>query len=93
MSFQTFQITGVITAIGESKEFSPKYTEKTFAVKYDTSADFSYDAALTLANTKLGMIDDFRVGENVTVHFNISSREVKGTYYTKLNVWKIEKKR
>ena len=91
--FQTFQITGQITAIEDAVEFSPKYTEKTFLVKYDTSADFSYDAALTLANTKIGMIDSFNVGDNVVVHFNPSSRKAKGNYYTKLNVWKIEAKR
>jgi hypothetical protein len=91
--FQTFQITGEIVAIEKAVEFSPKYTEKTFVVKYATSADYSYNAALTLANTKTGMIDDFKIGDHVTVHFNVSSREVKGTYYTKLNVWKIEHQR
>ena len=93
MSFQTFQVTGVITAIEAVVEFSEKYKERTFVVKYDTSADYSYDAALALANTKLGMIDDFKVGDNVIVHFNLSSRQVKGNYYTKLNVWKIEHQR
>lgn len=91
--FQTFQVTGQIMAIEKEVVFSPKYTEKTFAVKYDTSADYSYDAALTLANTKINMIDDFKVGDNVTVHFNLSSRKVKDNYYTKLNVWKIEHQR
>lgn len=90
--FQTFQVSGVITAIEGVVEFSEKYKERNFVVKYDSSADYSYDAALTLANTKVGMIDDFSVGENVTVHYNVSSRKVKDNYYTKLNVWKIEKK-
>ncbi len=88
--FQTFQITGEITAIEKAVEFSPKYTERTFSVKYATSADYSYDAALTLANTKISMLDGFNVGDNVLVHFNPSSRKVKDNYYTKLNVWKIE---
>lgn len=91
--FQTFQITGKITAIDAVVNFSEKYQEKTFVVKYDTSADYSYDAAMTLANTKIGMIDDFKVGDNVTVHFNPSSRKVKDNFYTKLNVWKIEHQR
>jgi hypothetical protein len=93
MSFQTFQVSGPITAIEGVVEFSEKYKEKSFVVKYDTSADYSYDAALTLANTKIGMIDDFKVGDTVIVHFNLSSRKVKENYYTKLNVWKIEHQR
>lgn len=90
---QTFQVSGFITAIEKEVEFSPKYKEKTFVVKYSSSADYSYDAALTLVNTKIGMINDFQVGDNVIVHFNPSSREAKGVYYTKLNVWKIEHQR
>jgi hypothetical protein len=93
MSFQTFQISGKITAIEQAVKFSEKYTERTFVVKYATSTDYSYDAALALANTKLGMIDDFKVGDTVTVHFNPSSREAKGNWFTKLNVWKIEHQR
>jgi hypothetical protein len=42
---------GRITAIEQVVEFSEKYKEN-FVVKYDTSADYAYDAALTLANTK-----------------------------------------
>jgi len=93
MSYQTFQISGEIKTIEDVVNFSEKYQEKTFVVVYDTSADYSYDAALTLANTKIGMIDDFKVGDHVTVHFNPSSRKVKGNFYTKLNVWKIERQR
>lgn len=91
--FQTFQVTGVITAIEAEVEFSQKYKERVFVVKYDTSADYAYDAALTMANTKTGLIDGFEVGDNVIVHFNVSSRKVKDNYYTKLNVWKIEPSR
>jgi hypothetical protein len=74
MSFKHFQISGRITAIEQVVEFSENLCSK----NYDTSADYAYDAALTLANTKLGMIDDFNVGDNVTVHFNPSSRLAKG---------------
>jgi hypothetical protein len=88
--FQSFQVTGFIKSIGESKTFSEKYSERTFVVEYQSSADYKYDVALTLSNTRLGMIDAFVAGENVTVSFNIQSRAVKGVYYTKLNVWKVE---
>ena len=30
MSFQTFQVTGVLTAVEAEVEFSPKYKERTF---------------------------------------------------------------
>jgi hypothetical protein len=63
-----FQISGSYYCWTGSREFSEKYKRKTFVVKYDTSADYAYDAAL-VANTKLGMIDDFNVGDSVTRSF------------------------
>lgn len=88
--YQAFEISGVITKIEDVVSFSEKYKEKVFVVKYDSSPDYSYSVALTLANTKIGMIDPYAVGDSVIVNFNMSSRNVKGSYYTKLNVWKID---
>jgi len=89
--FQTFQIVGVIQSIEEPVTISENYTERVFVVKYESNAEYSYDVALTLVNGKMNMIDAFREGEKVTVHFNLSSRKAKGNYYTKLNAWKIER--
>jgi len=90
MSYQTFEVTGVIDEIEQEKKFSEKYSERIFVVEYESSADYKYKVALTLANTKMGLIDSFAIGQKVTVGFNLSSREVKGNYFTKLNVWKID---
>jgi len=90
MSYQTFEITGVIVDIEQEKKFSEKYSERTIVLEYESSADYKYKVALTLANTKMGLIDAFAIGQKVVVNFNISSREVNGNYYTKLNVWKVD---
>lgn len=38
-------------------------------------------------------IDQYKaqVGENVTVHFDVESREFNGRWYTDIKAWKIEK--
>lgn len=88
--YQAFEISGVITKIEDVVSFSEKYKEKVFVVKYHSSPDYSYNVALTLANTKIGMIDPYVVGDSVVVSFNVSSRKFNDSYYTKLNVWKID---
>ena len=40
---------------------------------------------------KIAMVADLSVGEDVNVHFNLSSREFNGKYYHNIDAWKIEK--
>ena len=37
-------------------------------------------------------LEDFKPGEEITVHFNAESREYNGRWYTDLKVWKIDSK-
>ncbi len=36
------------------------------------------------------MLDSHKVGDTMTVHFNLSSREYNGKYYHNIDAWKIE---
>ena len=40
---------------------------------------------------KLQSVSDLIDGEEVTVHFNLSSREYNGKYYHSIDAWRIEK--
>ena len=40
---------------------------------------------------KLQMVSELKVGEEVTVHFNLSSREFNSKYYHSIDAWRIEK--
>ena len=40
---------------------------------------------------KLAMLAGVTVGEDVEVHFNLSSREFNGKYYHNIDAWKIDK--
>ena len=40
---------------------------------------------------KLEMVSNLKVGEDVSVHFNLSSREFNGKYYHSIDAWKIDK--
>ena len=91
--FQTFQIRGIIKKINKPIVYGPKYEELVFTVEYSSSAEYTYTVACSLSNTRLGMIKPFNGGDDVIVHFNLSSREAKGNYFTKVNVWKIDHQR
>lgn len=87
--YQSFQVTGVIKEILETRVFSEKFSERIVIVEYESSAEYKFDIALSFMNKRIGAIDAFKVGDRVTVNFNISSKLSKGNYYTKNQVWQI----
>ncbi|MBF25070.1 MAG: hypothetical protein CMP49_00930 [Flavobacteriales bacterium] len=38
---------------------------------------------------KVKLIEQFQIGDNIEVFFNISSREYNGRYYHNIDAWKI----
>ncbi len=40
---------------------------------------------------KVDMLNDYKLGDEVEIAFNLSSREYNGNYYTSCDVWKMQK--
>ena len=57
--------------------------------------DFSHKFHLEFLGDKIDLLNDVTIGKEFTFHFNIKTndwdKEGKTTYFTSLNVWKIEK--
>jgi hypothetical protein len=57
----------------------------------DTGDQYSPDVCFTLfGDEKIAILENFQEGQEVTVHFNVSSREFNGKYYHNIDAWKIE---
>lgn len=56
-----------------------------------TFQDGSYekDLAFSVMGDKITQIETIRTGQQVTVSFNLSSREYNGKYYTDAQLWKV----
>ena len=58
----------------------------------DTGAKYNPEVSFNLFGAdKVALLDNLHTGENLTVAFNLSSREYKGNYYTSADAWKIQK--
>jgi len=58
----------------------------------DTGAKYNPEVCFNLfGQQKVDMLLEFSAGDNVTVLFNLSSREYKGNYYTSADVWQMQK--
>lgn len=87
---EKYELKGTIKLIGETQQVSEKFKKRTVVVttpdeKYpqDIAMDFNQDAGSKL--------DDFNVGDEVTVSFNLRGSEWKDKYFVNLTGWKIDK--
>jgi hypothetical protein len=88
------QITGTLKVKGESKSVSDKFMKREFVV---TIPDGTYPqhVSFQLTQDRCILLDNFKTGDTVTVHFNLRGREwtspqMEIKYFNTLEAWKID---
>jgi len=56
----------------------------------DTGAEYNPEVCFQAFGDKAEMLNNFEEGQEVSVAFNVSSREYNGKYYHNIDAWKIE---
>ena len=60
------------------------------SIVVDNGDKFNPTVCITFFGDKTDLLQGLTVGQDVTVHVNISSREFNGKYYHNIDGWKIE---
>ena len=89
-----FDVVGKLHVVYETKQVSARFTKREFVVevpdgKYPQTIQFQ------LSGDRCSVLDDFKVGDQVRVTFNLRGREWKSPqgetkYFNSLDVWKLE---
>jgi hypothetical protein len=82
------QITGVVKVVFDTQTFGSGFTKREFVIT--TAEQYPQDVKFELVKDKTGAIDAYKVGQAVTVHFNVRGNEHQGKYYVSLQAWKLE---
>jgi len=85
-----YEIKGDIVAIMETQTFASGFQKRTFVVKTEDEK-FSREIPLEVVKDKCAVLDGYRIGDGVTVQFNLRGNEHNGRWYVSLAAWKIEK--
>lgn len=82
------QQTGVIKSIGQKQQVSDKFVKRDLVIAFK---DGSYDKLLCIQFTQnnVDRTVGYQVGQEVTVDFNLESKEHNGKYFTNCTGWKI----
>ncbi len=82
------EIAGKIKVVFDAQTFNSGFRKREFVVT--TQEQYPQDIKLELYNDKCDVIDAFKVGDEVTVGFNLRGNEYNGKYFVNLNAWKID---
>jgi len=90
-----FKMKGVIKVIKPTQQVSVKFSKREFVVTDMSEAQYPQDIMLEFTQDKVSLLDNFGIGQEVEVSFNLRGREWTSPqgdvkYFNTLNAFKLE---
>ena len=82
------QVKGKIKVINDTQTFDSGFQKREFVVT--TDEQYPQDIKLEFVKDKCGILDTYKVGQDVTVSYNLRGNEYNGKYYVNLQAWRVE---
>jgi len=87
-------ITGILKVKNEAQQVSENFKKREFVVT-DNSSQYPQHVSFQLTQDKCNLIDQYNVGAEIKVHFNLRGREWTSPqgeikYFNTLEAWRIE---
>jgi hypothetical protein len=91
----SFKITGEIHTMGKTNKVTPKFSKREFVLVIDKDDKFTQYLPFQVNNDKCSLLDDYKVGDTITAHFNMRGREWEKSpgdvkTFLSLEVWRID---
>lgn len=84
------QLTGNILHIHPLQHFSSGFTKREFVIK-ESEGKYPQEVKFDAVKDDCLKLDSYRVGDEITVSFNIRGNEHNGKHYVSLQAWRFEK--
>jgi hypothetical protein len=87
-------ITGILKVKNEAQQVSEKFKKREFVLT-DNSSQYPQHISFQLTQDKCNLIDQYAIGSEIKVHFNLRGREWTSPqgeirYFNTLEAWRIE---
>jgi single-strand DNA-binding protein len=83
-----YDLTGKVKLVQDAKTFDSGFTKREMVVTVE-EGKYPQEINLEFVQDKTSLLDNLRVGQEVTVTFDIRGREYNGRYFNNLQGWKI----
>ncbi len=83
------EVTGILKVKNDTQVVSAKFKKREFVLTIgDTYPQY---VTFILTQDKVDILDNFKIGDELTVDFNLRGREHNGKYFNTLEAWRIQK--
>ncbi len=86
----SFEIEGKLHRIFDTENKTATFQAREFVIEVNSNNYMQY-IKFQLTQDRCSLIDHFKEGDRLKVHFDLRGREWNDKYFTNLNAWKIEK--
>lgn len=88
------ELKAIIYKIGQTQVITDNFRKREVILKTDIDTEYPQYITAQLVNNKVGIIDNFTIGREVTISFNLRGRLTTGPTgeekaYTNIEIWKI----
>jgi single-strand DNA-binding protein len=84
-----YDLTGKIKLIQDPQTFDSGFTKREVVVTVE-DGKYPQEICLEFVQDKVSLLDTVKVGQEVTITFDIRGREYNGRYYNNLQGWRIQ---
>lgn len=84
-----FELTGTIKVIQEPQTFASGFSKRELVLTVP-EGNYPQDISFEFLKEKADLLNDLKVGDEITVFFNIRGREYNGRYFNNLTGWKLQ---
>lgn len=82
------EIEGSIKLIYDTQTFGSGFQKREFVLT--TKEQYPQDVKFELVKDKIDIIDVYKSGDSIKVHFNVRGNEYNGKYFVNLQAWRVE---
>lgn len=83
-----YESKGKIKLISDTQTFPSGFSKREFVVTTEDSK-YPQDLKFEVVKDKTELLDNYKVGQDVVVNFDIRGNEYNGRYYVNLSCWKL----
>lgn len=90
------EVTGILKLKYDTQQVSDKFKKRDFVLTIEPTSPYPQHVTMQLTQDKVSLIDNFNVGEEMKVSFNLRGREWNSPqgetkYFNTIDAWRVEK--
>lgn len=91
----SYELIGTLKVKNDTQVVSEKFSKREFVITTDTSSNYPQFISLQLTQDRCNLLDQYNVGDELKVSFNLRGREWSGPqgirFFNSLEAWRIER--